>query len=192
MLYFRERERQRNLERAAPGTRSKLDRNRERDISEQIALGLPAKTAAAQGSDGLFDSRLFNQSKGLNSGYDDDESYNVYSEPWRNTASISQNIYRPGKNIDKEAYGGAEDLENLKKTSRFVADRGFEGAERGAGGSGRTGPVQFERNEEEDPFGLDQFLATAKSASNKRSNDESVDKRRGDDRDRSDRKRRRD
>ena len=180
------------MERAAPGTRSKLERNRERDISEQIALGLPAKTAAAQGSEGLFDSRLFNQSRGLNSGYDDDESYNVYSQPWRNESSIGNNIYRPGKNIDKEAYGGAEDLENLKKTSRFVADKGFEGAERGAGGSSRSGPVQFERNEEEDPFGLDQFLATAKSASNKRSNEESVDKRRGDDRDRSDRKRRRD
>ena len=123
---YRERERQRNLERAAPGTRSKLERNRERDISEQIALGLPAKTAAAQGSEGLFDSRLFNQSRGLNSGYDDDESYNVYSQPWRNESSIGNNIYRPGKNIDKEAYGGAEDLENLKKTSRFVADKGFE------------------------------------------------------------------
>merc|ERR1712241_417252 len=187
----RERARQRNLERAAPGTRSKLERNRERDVSEQIALGLPAKTAAAQGADGLFDSRLFNQSRGLNSGYDDDEGYNVYSEPWRNNSSISQSIYRPGKNVDKEAYGGAEDLDNLKKTSRFVADKGFEGTERGAGTSSRSGPVQFERNEEEDPFGLDQFLATAKSASNKRSNDDSADKRRGDDRDRSDRKRRR-
>ena len=85
-----------------------------------------------------------------------------------------------------------DNLENLKKTSRFVADKGFEGTERGAGSSSRSGPVQFERNEEEDPFGLDQFLATAKSASNKRSNDDSADKRRGDDRDRSDRKRRRD
>ena len=116
----------------------------------------------------------------------------MYSEPWRNNSSISQSIYRPGKNVDKEAYGGAEDLDNLKKTSRFVADKGFEGTERGTGSSSRSGPVQFERNEEEDPFGLDQFLATAKSASNKRSNDDSADKRRGDDRDRSDRKRRRD
>ena len=96
----------------------------------------------------------------------------MYSEPWRNNSSISQSIYRPGKNVDKEAYGGAEDLDNLKKTSRFVADKGFEGTERGAGSSSRSGPVQFERNEEEDPFGLDQFLATAKSASNKRSNDD--------------------
>merc|ERR1719414_242065 len=96
----RERERQRNLEKASTGTRSRIERNRERDISEQIALGLPAKTAAAQGSEGLFDSRLFNQSRGLNSGYDDDESYNVYSQPRRNESSIGNNIYRPGKNID--------------------------------------------------------------------------------------------
>merc|ERR1712186_255553 len=65
----RERERQRNLERAAPGTRSKLERNRERDISEQIALGIPAKAAAGKGPEDIFDSRLFNQNKGLNSGY---------------------------------------------------------------------------------------------------------------------------
>ena len=164
------------MERAAPGTRSKLERNRERDISEQIALGLPAKTAAAQGSDGLFDSRLFNQSRGLNSGYDDDESYNVYSEPWRNTASISQNIYRPGKNIDKEAYGGQEDLDELRRTDRFVPDKEFSGTDRT--GAGRSGPVQFEKDED-DPFGLDQFLDTAKKASNKRSSDDHRGRERG-------------
>ena len=41
--------------RAAPGSRAKLDRNRERDISEQIALGIPAKTSAT--GEGLFDAR---------------------------------------------------------------------------------------------------------------------------------------
>ena len=51
-----------------------------------------------------------------------------------------------------------------------------------------TGPVQFERDEE-DPFGLDQFLDTAKraSGSNKRSNEE--DRKTGGDRDRKDNKR---
>jgi SNW domain-containing protein 1 len=44
-----------------------LERGRERDVSEQIALGIPAKTAGASG-EGLFDSRLFNQSRGLSSG----------------------------------------------------------------------------------------------------------------------------
>lgn len=63
----RDRARQRNIDRAAPGRRSKLESGRERDVSEQIALGIPAKTAGASG-EGLFDSRLFNQSRGLSSG----------------------------------------------------------------------------------------------------------------------------
>ena len=91
----KERARQRNLDRAAPDRRSKLERNRERDISEQIALGLPAK--AAQGGtsgDAAFDSRLFNQSSGLGTGYNDDEAYNVYDQPWRKESNLSSNIYR--------------------------------------------------------------------------------------------------
>ena len=89
----RDRARQRNIDRAAPERRSKLERGRERDISEQIALGIPAKTAGASG-EGLFDSRLFNQSRGLSSGYGDDEGYNVYDQPWRKDSNIASNIYR--------------------------------------------------------------------------------------------------
>lgn len=184
----KERARQRNLDRAAPDRRSKLDRNRERDVSEQIALGLPAK--AAQGGtsgDAAFDSRLFNQSGGLGTGYNDDEAYNVYDQPWRKESNLSSNIYRPSKNLDSEAYGGAEDLEALKKTNKFVPDKGFSGADSRAGGSSRSGPVQFQR-EEEDPFGLDhldQFLKKAKETSGKRgANDEDRDR----DRDRKKRK----
>jgi len=172
----KERARQRNLDRAAPERRSKLDRNRERDVSEQIALGLPAK--AAQGGtsgDAAFDSRLFNQSSGVGSGYADDEAYNVYDQPWRKESSLSSNIYRPSKNLDNEAYGTAEDLEELKKTNKFVPDKGFSGAtDRAAAGSSRSGPVQFTR-EEEDPFGLDhldQFLKEAKKTSGKRNNED--------------------
>ena len=39
---------------------------------------------------------------------------------------------------------------------RFVSERDRE--------SGRDGPVQFERDEEEDPFGLNKFLMEAKRA----------------------------
>ena len=60
-----------------------------------------------------------------------------------------------------------------------MADKGFEDTERGARGSSWSGPLWFERNEEEDPFGSDHVLASAKSASNKRWNEESVEKRRG-------------
>ena len=48
------------------------------------------------------------------------QGYNVYSEPWRKESNLASNIYRPGKNIDKEAYGGQEDLDELRKTNRYV------------------------------------------------------------------------
>ena len=45
---------------APPLPRSKLERDKDRDISEKIALGLPA---GAPSQETLFDQRLFNQSK---------------------------------------------------------------------------------------------------------------------------------
>merc|ERR1719219_1522963 len=83
-------------------------------------------------------------------------------------SNLASNIYRPGKNIDKEAYGGQDELDELRKTNRFVPDKEFSGTDRTT--AGRSGPVQFEKDED-DPFGLDQFLDTAKRASNKRSSD---------------------
>jgi hypothetical protein len=41
-------------------------KERERDISEQIALGLPTKTNLT--GDAMFDQRLFNTSKGMDTG----------------------------------------------------------------------------------------------------------------------------
>merc|ERR1719410_3388822 len=132
----KDRARQRNLERAAPERRSKLEKERDRDISEQIALGMPAKTTTS--GEGMFDARLFNQSKGMDSGFNDDENYGVYDQPWRKEGNLANNIYRPSKNIDAEMYGGQEDLEALRKEKRFVPDKEFSGTS-GAGGSGRTG-----------------------------------------------------
>jgi len=183
----KDRQRQRNIERAAPERRGKLEKERERDISEQIALGMPAKTTTT--GEGLFDARLFNQSKGMDSGFADDETYGVYDKPWRKDGDMAQNIYRPSKNIDSEMYGGKEDLEALRSNKRFVADKGFQGTEGGAaGGQSRSGPVQFEK-EADDPFGLDAFLDTAKRASKRK--DDDGDRRR-EDRGRDDRKRRKD
>ncbi|XP_077994338.1 SNW domain-containing protein 1-like [Glandiceps talaboti] len=157
----RDRQRDRNIARAAPDKRSKLQRERERDVSEKIALGLPG-AGGSRGEDTQFDQRLFNQHKGLDSGFaaGEDEAYNVYSEPWRKEHNVGQSLYRPGKNIDKEVYG--DDLESLMKNKRFVPDREFEGTDRTRR---RDGPVQFEKDEEEDPFGLDKFLTEAKKAS---------------------------
>jgi SNW domain-containing protein 1 len=96
--------------------RSKLERERERDISEQIALGLPAKSHGA--GEVQFDQRLFNTTKGMDSGYGDDEAYNVYDKPWRDANSLATHIYRPSRNIDKDVYG--DDLDKIIKQNRFV------------------------------------------------------------------------
>ncbi|XP_055328590.1 SNW domain-containing protein 1-like [Paramacrobiotus metropolitanus] len=160
----KERARDRNIQRAAPDKRTKLQRERERDISEKIALGIPAKVN--QGDDSAFDQRLFNQSRGMDSGFGggEDESYNVYDKAWRSEKNIGQSLYRPNKNVDKEVYG--DDFDEIVKTNRFVPDKGFEGADRA---QRRDGPVQFERHaaaakdeREADPFGLDKFLGEAK------------------------------
>lgn len=177
----RERQRERNLQRAAPEKRSKLEKQRERDISEQIALGMPNPRSGT--GEIQYDQRLFNQSKGMDSGFGDDETYNVYSEPWRSGKSLNQNLYRPSRNVDKDVYG--DDLEKLvKNTNRFVPDKEFSGTDRSAR---RDGPVQFERQEEEDPFGLDKFLTEAKKAS-KRPSESEKDRSRDYDRDRKRRK----
>ncbi|CAG5081895.1 Similar to Bx42: Puff-specific protein Bx42 (Drosophila melanogaster) [Cotesia congregata] len=155
-----DRARDRNLARAAPDRRSRLQRERERDISEQIALGIPAKNIDAN-SDSQFDQRLFNTTKGIDTGYGPDDEYNVYEKPWKDSNTLASNIYRAPTNFDKDNYG--EELEKIFKTSRFVPDKEFTGTDRSAQ---RTGPVQFEKDqEEEDPFGLDNFLRQAKRAS---------------------------
>lgn len=163
----KERQRDRNIARAGPDKRSKHQRERERDISEKIALGLP-NTGAGGSSDVQFDQRLFNQSKGLDSGFNagEDEAYNVYDKPWRQDRDMATSIYRPSKNLDNDVYG--DDLQKLiGSSSRFVPDKGFQGADRTAR---RQGPVPFEKDED-DPFGLEQFLSAAKQAEKRPSED---------------------
>eukprot|EP00075_Anas_platyrhynchos_P000997 XP_005013982.2 SNW domain-containing protein 1 [Anas platyrhynchos] len=151
----KERQHDRNLSRAAPDKRSKLQRNENRDISEVIALGVPNPRPS---NEVQYDQRLFNQTKGMDSGFagGEDEIYNVYDQPWRSGKDMAQNIYRPSKNVDKDMYG--DDLEARIKTNRFVPDKEFSNSDRNTRGRGRDGPVQFE----EDPFGLDKFLEEAK------------------------------
>ncbi|CAB1343075.1 unnamed protein product [Coregonus sp. 'balchen'] len=113
--------------------------HQDRDVSELIALGQPNPRAS---SEAQYDQRLFNQTKGMDSGFagGEDEMYNVYDQPFRSGRDMAQNIYRPTKSSDKDI---------------FVPDREFSGTDHGPR---RDGPVQFE----EDPFGLDKFLEEAK------------------------------
>ncbi|KAI3364509.1 hypothetical protein L3Q82_011295, partial [Scortum barcoo] len=150
-----DRQRDKNISRAAPDKRSKLQRDQDRDISELIALGVPNPRSA---SEAQYDQRLFNQSKGMDSGFagGEDESHttcNAISHSAAGGRDMASNIYRPTKNIDKDTY--ADDFDTLMHSNRFVPDKEFSGADHG---QRREGPVQFE----EDPFGLDKFLEEAK------------------------------
>jgi SNW domain-containing protein 1 len=152
----KESERKRRLEAkdAAMGKRSKITRDRDRDISEKVALGL---ASTKQGTEVMYDERLFNKDKGMSSGFaTDDDQYNVYDKGLFTAQPTLSTLYRPKKDLDNEAYGGAdEQLEKIMKTDRFKPDKGFAGASKRAGPRDR--PVEFE-SEEADPFGLDQFL----------------------------------
>ncbi|XP_047494373.1 puff-specific protein Bx42-like isoform X2 [Penaeus chinensis] len=176
----RDRKRESAIANSAADKRGKLT-SRERDVTEQIALGLPQKTSG--GGEAQFDQRLFNNQRGMDTGFGDDESYNVYDRPWRENSNLGSNLYRPTRSAENE-YGA--DLETLMSTNRFVPDRGFSGADAGAS---RSGPVEFQRSgagdekEEDDLFGVIGLLTEAKKAS-KRNAD-------GEDRGRDDRDKRR-
>lgn len=152
----RERERDRRLENA--GKKTKMMRDRERDVSEKIALGQMPRQMTAEA---LYDQRLFNQSEGMESGFGDDEAYNIFDKPLFQGSSANQ-LYRPKKGGDEEVYGG--DVQNVLKTARFKPDKDFSGVDRSQPAQAHSGPVQFEK-EEEDPFGLDAFLQEAKRGS---------------------------
>lgn len=77
----RERERERRLEElnSHGGKRSKVTRDRDRDVSERVALG--QANTGARTAEAMYDQRLFNQDQGLDSGFANDDGYNTYSKP---------------------------------------------------------------------------------------------------------------
>ena len=160
----KERERERRLEAKGEhlNKRSKITRDRDRDVSERIALG---QANIKSSGEAMYDQRLFNQDGGIGSGYNQEDAYNVYDKAL--FADRGSNLYRPTAAEDGDAYGGAaaEDERNLS-TARFKPDRGFSGADgRGAApaasGGPRTKPVEFEMDD--DPFGLDKFMTEVKT-----------------------------
>ncbi|GAP91744.1 putative snw protein 1 [Rosellinia necatrix] len=143
-----------------------MAREQNRDISEKIALGLAKPTAQAES---MYDSRLFNQSSGFDSGFNED---NPYDKPLFAAQDAINSIYHPSQNmedLDDEAAGDRE-MAKIQKTSRFgeALGRGtFKGA---ADAEAREGPVQFERDSTgNDPFQMDKFMAEVdQSSSSKR------------------------
>lgn len=158
-----EREREHRLEAMGRKVRSA----EERDISEKIALGIPVQRS----QESLFDQRLFNQTGGLDSGFGDDESYNVYDKPLFGSER-EHALYRAPT---RDAYEDEKvDLDKLARTDRFRPDRDFQGVDRSSRQEPRKGPVEFEKDTAEaDPFGINDFLSEAKSSSRKRDRESS-------------------
>ncbi len=130
-----------------------MAREMDRDISEKIALGLAKPTQSAEG---MYDSRLFNQSSGFASGFNED---NPYDKPLFAAQDAISSIYRARGNAEDDEDEGAGDKEmsRIQKGSRFgeALGRGtFKGTEEA---EVREGPVQFEKDAG-DPFNVDKFL----------------------------------
>jgi len=140
----KEREREARLEGVKGKRGDKQDRDAGRDVSEKIALGV-LKGGAQLTGEGMFDSRLFNQSSGMDSGFGAEDDYSTYSKPLFARSEVANSIYRP-KASDSDVYGDADaQLEKLQAgTARFKADKGFRGTEDYASSGPRSEPVQFE------------------------------------------------
>lgn len=167
----RRREEERKLRQSRMGAERRVQvmaREQNRDISEKIALGLAKPT---QSKEGMYDSRLFNQTSGFDSGFNED---NAYDKPLFAAQDAISSIYRPRANMDDDdddGTAGDAEMAKIQKSSRFgeVLGRGkFRGAE---DAEAREGPVQFEKEEAAaDPFNVDKFLSEVEQqqSSNKR------------------------
>lgn len=169
----RQQERERALRQSHMGTERRLKemaRAQNRDIGEKVALGLAKPT---QTTESMYDSRLFNQTSGFETGFNEDQAYD---KPLFATREAIDSIYRPGAGAgDEDEADGGEMLEKIQKSghARFGGDvigrgmfKGSEAAQR------REGPVQFEADKSavlggdsgkaDDPFGIDAMISEAR------------------------------
>ncbi|OJI88182.1 hypothetical protein ASPTUDRAFT_51102 [Aspergillus tubingensis CBS 134.48] len=172
----RRQEAERQLRQSRMGTERRIQmmaREQNRDISEKVALGLAKPT---QASESMYDSRLFNQTSGMDSGFNED---NPYDKPLFAAQDAINSIYRPRAQADDDDGEGAEgEMSKIQKQNRFEvlgrAKEGFRGADIA---EARDGPVQFEKDTT-DPFGIDSMIAdvTSSGAGQKRYGIQEVDR----------------
>eukprot|EP00484_Ammonia_sp_Unknown_P019994 CAMPEP_0197030688 /NCGR_PEP_ID=MMETSP1384-20130603/9863_1 /TAXON_ID=29189 /ORGANISM="Ammonia sp." /LENGTH=818 /DNA_ID=CAMNT_0042460085 /DNA_START=9 /DNA_END=2466 /DNA_ORIENTATION=+ len=147
----RERKREYRVHQKRTGGRTQSTRQRERDISEKIALG---EFTGKKSTESLYDNRLFNQESGLNAGNEADDRYNIYDKPL--FQSRSKRMYRPSQ-LDDDVYGlDGGDLLN-EKSKQMKPHKGFDGAEQneededgGAAARSKRGGFEFEKEESDD------------------------------------------
>lgn len=154
----RRQENERQLRQSRMGTEKRIQmmaREQNRDISEKVALGLAKPT---QNKETMYDSRLFNQTSGFDSGFNEDQHYD---KPLFAAHDAINSIYRPTANQDDEEEDAEAAMGKIQKSSRFEvlgrAKEGFKGADVA---EREAGPVQFEKDKD-DPFGIDTLIGEA-------------------------------
>ena len=144
----RRREREKELRQENNMELKKRKLEAERDVSEKVALGVHTGTG---GGAGEVDSRLYNQTAGMDSGFGADDEYNTYSKPLFDRQGVtSSSIYRPTRG--ETEHNADESYQKLVQgaTSKFQPAKGFAGAEGGADirAGPRSAPVQFEKSKD--------------------------------------------
>ena len=174
----RRREAQREMRQKNMGHERRVQmmaREQNRDISEKVALGLAKPT---QNKEAMYDSRLFNQSSGFAAGFNEDQAYD---KPLFAERDALNSIYRPQVGDDDDDEDGGETLDRIQKEKRFdtlgrAPKEGFKGTETT---EARSGPVQFERDRGDDPFGVEAMISEAKKGASKRGAEEEGGGRKG-------------
>jgi SNW domain-containing protein 1 len=168
MRQERRREEERKLRQSRMGAERRvqmLAREQNRDISEKVALGIAKPTASTES---MFDSRLFNQSSGFDSGFNEDQAYD---KPLFAAQDAISSIYRPRHNMDDGDDDAAAEAEmgRINKNNRFGEALGRSNFKGAADAEAREGPVQFEKDAGDVFKGVDDFLSSVgKDSSNKR------------------------
>ena len=166
----RRRENERQLRQSRMGTERRMQmmaREQGRDISEKIALGIAKPTASGES---MYDSRLFNQSSGFATGFNEDQPYD---KPLFAAREGINSIYRPKIQEDDE-----EDADQTMERIQQSGSKRFEGFSGTKDAVAREGPVQFEKDktreimnakssgnagEEVDPFGIANMISEIQS-----------------------------
>jgi len=147
------KERQREIERdqrlELAGKKNKRGREEDRDISERVALGQVAQPTTQEAQ---YDSRLFNQSAGMDSGYHGgaDDKCAVYDKPLFADRSQS-GIYKYDKDRMDQTEGrlGHIGASSSKGTKSFAGAADPDDYDGPSASGHRTAPVQFEREDSE-------------------------------------------
>lgn len=142
-----------------------MAREQNRDISEKVALGLAKPT---QSKETMYDSRLFNQTSGFDSGFNEDQAYDA---PLFKAQNVLNQLYAPRNNLDDgdEEEIADREMGKIMKNNRYgevLGKSGFKGA---SDAEPRSGPVQFVKDTADAFANVDDFLNNVgKETSNKR------------------------